>query len=234
MATLICVRPIMMFDAKIVFRVSKPAMPAMSCVATLPVISLVMAMLRPCSIRKVPSVTRKLGSLVRIMSQPLNAPTQSEKNRAKTTPAHRLPATSVAKIEAARDDVVTATPADRSNSPPIISIENRDSRDADGRGLVEDGRERRELPEWRGHHPEEHEDQDRSAERAGFGASQSLSPEGLSLVLAPRSRQDCGFGGLRHDLLPLAHSAGGFLRSDCPCLAGRSRRSGPVLSACRP
>ena len=32
-----------------------------------------------------------------------------------------FPATWVAKMDAASDDVVTATPAERSNSPPIIS-----------------------------------------------------------------------------------------------------------------
>ena len=52
----------------------------------------------------------------------MSAPIASEKTRAKTTPTQILPATWVAKIEAASDDVVTATPADRSNSPPIISM----------------------------------------------------------------------------------------------------------------
>ena len=103
------------------FSVSKPVMPEMSSVATLPVISLVMAMLSPCSIRKEPSVTRKLGSLVFTSSQPLTAPSASAKASEKTAPTHRLPATCVAKIEAASEIEVTATPADRSNSPPIIN-----------------------------------------------------------------------------------------------------------------
>ena len=45
----------------------------------------------------------------------------SDSSRAKATPTQTLPAISVANIEAASDEVVTATPADRSNSPPIIS-----------------------------------------------------------------------------------------------------------------
>ena len=49
------------------------------------------------------------------------APIISEKTSAKATPTQMLPATWVAKIDAASDDVVTATPAERSNSPPIIS-----------------------------------------------------------------------------------------------------------------
>ena len=59
--------------------------------------------------------------MVRIRSQPFNAPIPSEKNSAKTAPIQRLLATCVANIEAAREEVVTATPAERSNSPPIIS-----------------------------------------------------------------------------------------------------------------
>ena len=76
-----------------VFNASNPAMPDISSVATLPVISLQMAMLSPCSIRKEPSVTRKLGSLVRIRSDPFIAPSDSAKASEKTTPTHRLPAT---------------------------------------------------------------------------------------------------------------------------------------------
>ena len=110
----------MKLEAKIAWSVLKPAIPLMSWVATLPVMSLVMAMLSPCSIRKVPRVTRKLCSLVRIRSKPFNAPIPREKKKAKTTPAQRLPATWVANIEAASEEVVTATPAERSNSPPII------------------------------------------------------------------------------------------------------------------
>src|SRR6266568_3899274 len=51
------------------------------------------------------------------------APTASDKQSANMTPTHRLPATCVAKIDAASDEVVTATPADKSNSPPIISMD---------------------------------------------------------------------------------------------------------------
>ena len=45
---------------------------------TVPDSSRVIARLRPCRMKKVPSVTRKLGSPVRISSQPLNAPIASD------------------------------------------------------------------------------------------------------------------------------------------------------------
>ena len=44
---LICAPPTITFEAKIAWSVLKPAIPLMSSVATLPVISLVIAMLRP-------------------------------------------------------------------------------------------------------------------------------------------------------------------------------------------
>ncbi|CAM5569929.1 hypothetical protein SGLAM104S_09821 [Streptomyces glaucescens] len=61
-------------------------MSLMSSVATLPVISLVTARLTPWRIRKVPRVTRKLGSPVRTSIQPLSRPTPSETARATITP----------------------------------------------------------------------------------------------------------------------------------------------------
>ena len=63
---LTCTPPMEKVEAKIATPTLKPGIWLMSAVATLPVISFVMAMLRPCSIRNVDSVTRKLCSLVRI------------------------------------------------------------------------------------------------------------------------------------------------------------------------
>lgn len=73
-------------EAKTFFAWSNPSMVLMSSVATFPVISLVTARLTPCRIRNVPRVTRKLGSPVRTIIQPLNAPTASETMSATITP----------------------------------------------------------------------------------------------------------------------------------------------------
>ncbi len=75
-------------DAKIFFAWPKPSMSLTSSVATLPVTSLVTARLTPWRMRKVPRVTRKLGSPVRTTIQPLKAPTASETTRAVITPVH--------------------------------------------------------------------------------------------------------------------------------------------------
>ena len=63
----------------------------------------------------------KEGSLVRISSQPLISPIASEVSRAMPTPTQTLTAKNQLNIEAASAEVITATPVERSNSPPIIS-----------------------------------------------------------------------------------------------------------------
>ncbi len=56
---------------------AKPCMSEIGLVVTVPVTSLVTPRLAPVSIRKVPSVTMKLGSLVRPSTQPLRPLTAS-------------------------------------------------------------------------------------------------------------------------------------------------------------
>ena len=113
--------PNLMLDANTRWPSPNPGRSLMSSVATLPVTSLVTAMLRPCSIRNVASVTRKLCSLVRISRVPFRNPMASDSSSAAATPSQMLPNALDAKIAAQSEDVVTATPALRSNSPPIIS-----------------------------------------------------------------------------------------------------------------
>lgn len=67
-------------------------------------------------------MTRKLGNPVRCSSQPLKAPTASEKTRARSTPTQTLSPRYHVACAAVSEDAVTATPVDRSNSPPIISM----------------------------------------------------------------------------------------------------------------
>ena len=164
----------------------------MSWVATLPVMSLVMAMLSPCSIRKVPSVTRKLCSLVRIRSQPFNAPIAEREEQGEDD----------ARPEAAGDLRGEHRGGERrgrhrhAGGEVELSADHQqrdgDGRNADGRGLIEDRREGRELPERRRHHPEEDEDEDRAAERARFRAFQRALPEapepGTGAAAAPSLR----------------------------------------------
>ena len=59
-------------------------------VATVPLISLVRPRLSPVSIRNVPSVMMKLGSLVRTSMSPLNAPSASVTSSDTPTPTQVL------------------------------------------------------------------------------------------------------------------------------------------------
>src|SRR5579872_5850573 len=86
MLTLTSVPPTLNVDAKIERAELKPAMLEISFVATFPVTSRVTARLAPCSMRNVPSVTKKLGRPVRTSNQPLKAPIASETSSAKPTP----------------------------------------------------------------------------------------------------------------------------------------------------
>ncbi len=92
-------------------------------VLTVPETSLVTPRLAPVSIRKVPSVTMKLGSRVRPSTQPLKPPTASATASETSTPTQVTAVNWYETIEEVSAAVVTSTPAERSNSPPIISSE---------------------------------------------------------------------------------------------------------------
>src|SRR6266545_2514184 len=99
-----------------------PGTVAMPLIWTLLVIALVTPRLMPCSIRNVPSVMMKLGSFVRITRNPLRKPIV----RHSTSPTSIADQTSkpytVESMARVSPLVPVSTPADRSNSPPIISM----------------------------------------------------------------------------------------------------------------
>src|SRR4029078_12676061 len=85
-----------------------------------PPISRVRARFRPVSIRNVARVTMKLGSFVLIRIQPLMKPFPSDTTSARTTPTHAFIEKFQLNSEAVSAELITATPVERSNSPPII------------------------------------------------------------------------------------------------------------------
>ncbi len=83
---LIVMPPSLNSDANTACAVLNPSMSLIEFDATAPEAILVTAMFRPCRMKKVPRVTRKLGRPVRISNQPLNTPISSESTRAARTP----------------------------------------------------------------------------------------------------------------------------------------------------
>src|SRR5580765_739920 len=117
---MIVTEPILKLEANTAWALFQPCMSVMSLEDTPPVTIRVTARLAPCRTKKVPSVTRKLGSPVLCSNQPLNAPTAREKISAISTPVQTLRLKYHAIWAAHSPEEVTATPVDRSNSPPII------------------------------------------------------------------------------------------------------------------
>src|SRR5262245_1221927 len=103
------------------FTTSYPGALASPDTCTVPVIALVTPRLRPCSIRNVLSVTMKLGSPVLTTMTPLNAPINSATTRLAKIAAQMFQPYSVARIMTTSPVVAVITPAERSNSPPIMS-----------------------------------------------------------------------------------------------------------------
>src|SRR5215475_13509335 len=98
-----------------------PCRVEMSGLETWLVIVWVSAMFSPWSMKNIPSVIRNDGIPVRITSHPLMNPITSDRASATSTPTHALVVNSYENSDAHSAELVTATPADRSNSPPIIS-----------------------------------------------------------------------------------------------------------------
>ena len=71
--------------------------------------------------KKVASVTMKLGSPVRMTMKPLMKPTPAANESVQTIAGETIMPTSVARDAHEQPRVPTMTPDDRSNSPPIIS-----------------------------------------------------------------------------------------------------------------
>jgi hypothetical protein len=88
---------------------------------TLPVISFVTPRLTPWRMKKVASVTMKLGSFVFTTIIPLTNPMVAAKTKVKTIANQMFMSSSVASSPITRPALPVMTPADRSNSPPIMS-----------------------------------------------------------------------------------------------------------------
>src|SRR5918911_2498197 len=113
--------PMLKFEAKTACALPNPSTSLIEFEETPPATIRVTARFTPWSTKNVPRVTRKLGRPVVWSSQPLNAPIASENTSAMKTPAQTLRLKYQAVWAAVSADVVTATPDDRSNSPPIMS-----------------------------------------------------------------------------------------------------------------
>src|SRR6478609_1438430 len=100
---------------------AKPSMVEIEGEDTEPPISRVRPRFRPVSIRNVARVTMKEGSLVLIRIQPLMNPTDKDTTRARPTPTQTFVVKYQLNSDAVSAEVITATPVERSNSPPIIS-----------------------------------------------------------------------------------------------------------------
>ena len=115
------IEPMLNWEAKTAFALLKPSMSLIRFEETPPAMSRVMARLAPARTKNDPSVTRKLGSPVLCNRKPLKAPIANEKSSASRTPTQTLSPRYQDACAAVRPEVVTATPVERSNSPPIMS-----------------------------------------------------------------------------------------------------------------
>src|SRR5918912_3387337 len=113
--------PMLKFEAKTACAAPNPSTSLMEFEETPPATIRVTARFTPWSTKNVPRVTRKLGRPVTWSRYPLNAPIARETTSAMRTPTQTLRLKYQAVWAAVSADVVTATPADRSNSPPIMS-----------------------------------------------------------------------------------------------------------------
>ncbi len=178
MLTLTSAPPTFIVEEKNALAESNPAMFEMSFVATFPVTSRVIARLMPCSIRNVPSVTRKLGKPVRTSIHPLNAPMLSESTSA-TPDAHPYVG-----IELIGEHRCAQRGVDHRHSSGQIEFaadhEQRHSHrhDAERRALIEYRTYRADVTNRRRHDPEEHDHDDRADQRADFGPPQKDAQRG--------------------------------------------------------
>src|SRR4051812_25652458 len=91
-------------------------------IATWPISALVPARSMPWSTKNVPRVTMKLGSRVRMTSHPLRKPTTRASASDTRIATQMLRPYSVVRMPTTSPVKPVMAPADRSNSPPIISI----------------------------------------------------------------------------------------------------------------
>src|SRR5690242_1593281 len=114
--------PTWKFDEKMFAMKLNPSIWLMSELDTEPVTSFVTPRLAPCRTKNVPSVIRKLGMPVFITRYPLMKPTSRQNSSETSAPTTRLMPKYQQSIELTRPALIVMTPADRSNSPPIMSM----------------------------------------------------------------------------------------------------------------
>ena len=128
----------------------------------------------PWSTKKVPRVTMKLGSLVHITSDPLRAPMASASTSEIRIDSQTFRSYCVIRMPVVRPVVPIIAPAERSNSPPIMSSDDRDRHDADRRGVEDPRAGAGRLEERVGAEREEEEDHEGAGHGADLGSSQDL------------------------------------------------------------
>ena len=94
---------------------------SMFSIETVPVILSVPAALTPWRMKNVPSVMMKLGSFVLTTAMPLMKPTAAPKTNTSRIDGQMFRWARVPSRPSSRPELPTITPAERSNSPPIIS-----------------------------------------------------------------------------------------------------------------
>ncbi len=85
------------------------------------VIAFVTPRLTPCRMKNVARVTMKLGSLVFWTMNPFRKPTAPAATSVRTIAGHTFRFSSVARMPIISPELPVMTPAERSNSPPIMS-----------------------------------------------------------------------------------------------------------------
>ena len=134
--------------------------------------ALVTARLTPCRTKNVPSVTMKLGSPVRMTRMPLIAPIATARTSDATIDTHTFMSYSVIKMPVVRPVVPIIAPADRSNSPPIISIATATAMMPNDEAVKIQVLAPARLGEGLGRQREEEEDDERADGCADLGPAQ--------------------------------------------------------------
>src|SRR3954453_9959607 len=108
-------------DANSLCAVPKPGAWSMSLIETPPVILIVKPALMPRSMKNVPSVMMKLGSRVLTTVTPLRKPIAIPNRRQTTIAGQMFQPYFVVRMPSSNPELPIITPAERANSPPIMS-----------------------------------------------------------------------------------------------------------------
>ena len=122
-------------------------------------------------------------------------PMDKETTRARPTPTQTFVVKYQLNSDAVSAEVITATPVERSNSPPIISKDTPTAMIPIVEDAVQDGRQGTGLGKRRGHQREEDEEDDRAHQGTDLGTSeQFLERTALGDALIGRRRLCLGLG----------------------------------------